>query len=314
MTILHTRRNFLKILLKTTSLLAISSLLSPFKLFKRTNRLFAEPAISSKTNLLVLEGTDYKKLIREGFKNLGGIKKFVKPGNYVVIKPNASWSRTPVQAGNTNPDLLEETVRLCLEAGAKKVDVIDHTCDNWKSAFKVSGIGSAVKRSRGNMICLNEENTFDLVNIDRAKILKKAEIATQVLDADCFINMPIAKDHGAARLTMAMKNYMGIVKDRGIFHTAGLNQCIADINSYKQPDLVIMDCTRILLTNGPKGPGEVKVLNKVVFGTNNVSVDSLGTTYFGLKPNDIEYITIANQMGIGSSALNKFNIIEKTIS
>lgn len=293
----YTRREFLKIAVKGAALLAISPLLS---------------AETKEPDLYVLEGTDYKRLVQEVFNSLGGVSKFVKPGDYVVIKPNAAWSRTPEQAATTHPDLVSETVKLALDAGARRVDVIDHTCDNYKSAFKITGIEEAVRQAGGNMIALNEADTFTEVNIEKAKILKKAKIASQVLKADCFINMPIAKVHGASILTMSMKNYMGIVKDRLTFHIRGLHQCIADISSFVKPDLIILDCTRILTSRGPKGPGDVKILNKIVVGTDPVAVDSLGATFFGLKPSDIDHIKIASSMGIGRSDIENLNVLQKT--
>jgi len=288
----YTRRDFLKTLLKGASLFALSTLADPMRIFHKSGKIFAENLLSP--DLYVIEGTDYKKLIREGFNAIGGINKFVKKGDYVVLKPNAAWSRKPEEAGNTHPDLVAETIRVCLEAGAKKVDVIENSCDNCRSSFKISGIEEAVKNAGGKMISLSETNTFKETEIPLAKILKKAEIASQVFEADCFINMPIAKSHGSSTLTMSLKNHMGIVKDRGFFHANGLNQCIADINTLIKPNLTIMDCTRILLTRGPKGPGDVKILNKVIFGTDQVAIDSLGATYFGLKPHEIGHIKIAS--------------------
>ena len=304
------RRTFLKTALFLSSTFLLSPLLSFNKFFGNKHNLFADPP---KYDLFELEGTNYNKLIQEGFKLNGGISKFVKPGYHVVIKPNASWERTPEQAANTNPELLAETIRLCKEAGAKKIDVIDNPCDNWKNAFKISGIKAAVKEGGGKLIPLNESDTFTQINIEKAKILKTVNIATQILEADCFINMPIAKVHSAATLTMSMKNYMGVVKDRRSFHTKGLLQGIADISSYMKPDLIIMDCTRILTTHGPKGPGDVKVLNKIIVGKDHVAVDSLGSTYFGLKPSDIGYITIASDMNIGNSDLKSLQILRKKI-
>lgn len=307
---LYTRREFLKLLLGSASLFGLSGFLSQFRLFKTQDRLLAE---TKEPDLYVLEGTDYKKLIREGFNCIGGINKIVKQGSYVVIKPNAAWERKPEEAANTHPDLVEETVRLCLEAGASKVDVIDHTCDNWRNSFKISGVEEAVKKAGGKMISLSESNTFTDVTIENAKVLKKAKVASQVLYADFFINMPIAKDHGSATLTMAMKNYMGIVKDRWSFHLRGLHQCIADISSFAKPNLIIMDCTRILTTHGPKGPGDVKVLNKIVIGKDHVAVDSFGATLFGFKPHDIGHIKIASEMKIGRSDIENMNIVYKSV-
>jgi len=304
------RRDFLKYAISGASLLALNSIPLSEKLFGQTKDVFAE---INPHELYELEGSDYKKLIREGFDCCGGIKTFVKPGDYVVLKPNAAWSRKPEEAGNTHPDLVSETVKLCRDAGAKKVDIIDHTCDNSKSSFKISGIEEAVKNAGGNMVSLSEGDHFAEVTIPNGKILKKTLVAKQVLNADCFINMPIAKDHGSATLTLCMKNHMGIVKDRGYFHVNGLHECIADISSFIKPDLNIMDCTRILLDHGPKGPGRVKTLNKVIFGINQVAVDSLATTYFGLKPKDIGYIRIAETMGIGKTDVENFKITQKKI-
>lgn len=306
-----TRREFLKQIAMGAAVMAASNALAPIKLFGAKENVLSGV---EKTKLNVFSGKDYTQLIRQGFEEIGGIEKFVGKNSYVVIKPNASWSRTPEQAGNTHPLLVSETIKLCLQAGAKKVDVIDHCCDNYKSAFKISGIAQAVKQAGGKMIALSTADTFREVTIPKAKQLKNAAVAEQLLDADCFINMPIAKDHSAATLTMAMKNYMGVVKDRWVFHSKDLHQCIADISSFIKPNLVIMDCTRILLTNGPKGPGKVKILDKIVMGTDHVAVDALGTTYFGLKPNDIKYLKIAGQMGIGQADLNKIQVVEKQIA
>ncbi len=306
----YTRREFLKQLAAGVALAAVGSLAGPKRIFGKTDKLVAE---SAQSELYVLEGTDYARLLQQAVEALGGINKYVKKGSYVVIKPNASWSRTPEEAGNTHPVLVAEMIKLCREAGAAKVDVIDHACDNYKSAFRISGVEEAVKKAGGKMIALSEGDNFSPVRIAKARKLKKADVAKQILAADCFINMPIAKDHSAATLTMAMKNYMGVVKNRWAFHQQGLNQCIADISSFVKPDLVLMDCTRILLTNGPKGPGEVKVLNKIVAGHDHVAVDAFGTTLFGLKPEKIEYIRIAGEMGIGQADLEKIKVIEKKI-
>lgn len=306
----YTRREFLKASLKGVSFLALSTILSSKGISYGENLL---PSKKEEPDLYVIEGTDYKKLIDEVFNVLGGIKKFIKQGDYVVIKPNTAWERTPEQAGNTHPDLVEETVRLCLSAGARKVDVIDHTCDNAENSFKISGVGEAVKRAGGNMISLADVKTFKEVSIEKAKIIKKAHVAAQILEADFFINMPIAKTHSSATLTMGMKNHMGLVKDRLIFHIRGLHQCIADISVFVKPDLIIMDCTRILLTNGPKGPGDVKILNKIVIGKDQVAVDSYGATLFGYKPLDIGHIRIAEEMGIGRADLENLKIEQKNI-
>lgn len=306
------RRDFIKRMFLAAVTVAAGSIILPQRLAVWAEQI-ALKAKKKIPDLVVLHGKDYRKLIQKGFEDFGGIGNFIKKGSYVVIKPNASWSRTPEQAANTNPVLVSELIKLCRQAGASKVVAIDHSCDNYKSSFKINGVAHAVKEAGGEMISLGAADSFAHVALPKAKKLKNAAIAKQILEADCFINMPIAKVHSAATLTMAMKNYMGVVKDRWAFHSQGLHQCIADISSFVTPDLVIMDCTRILVTNGPKGPGEVKVLDKVVFGTNHVSVDALGATYFGFKPDDIKYIKIAAEMGIGNPNLEELKIVKRDV-
>ena len=304
------RREFLKTVSKAALTATGSLLIRP--LFPNIAPVLS--ASPETTDLFVVEGTDYRALVREGFKQMGGIQRFVKKGDSVVIKPNAAWSRTPEQAANTHPDIVAEVVRVCKEAGAGKVEVIEHPCDNYKSSFRISGFEEAVEKAGSRLYSLSETQGFSTVNLPEAKILKKPDVATQILNADCFINMPIAKSHGSARLTMAMKNHMGAVKDRRIFHTTDLDQCIADISSFLRPDLTIMDHTRVMTTRGPKGPGNVVILNKVVFGTDQVAIDAYGTSLFGMKPDDLGYLRAAKEMNLGITDLDKINIKNTKLS
>jgi len=240
--------------------------------------------------------------------------RFLKPGGKVVIKPNAAWSRTPEQAADTNPVLISELIYACRKAGAGEIIAVENPCDNYKSAFRISGIESAVKAAGAKMIPLVETGDFTAVTIPRGKVLKFAQVGKKILEADLYINIPIAKVHKSAGLTMAMKNHMGAVKDRWFFHKNDLHQCIADISSYLRPDLTILDCTRILTTRGPKGPGDVKVLDRVIMGTDQVAIDSYGATLFGMNPGDIGYLKAAGAMGLGVTDLSAIRVKEHSIS
>lgn len=86
-------------------------------------------------------------MLDKALEALGGIGKYIKKGQKVVIKPNIGWDRTPELAGNTNPELIKALVKKCFEAGAEKVTVFDHTCDNWQKCYETSGIAAAVKEA-----------------------------------------------------------------------------------------------------------------------------------------------------------------------
>lgn len=298
------RRRFLKILA------AAGMLSSP--LARRVLAALPEAPAAEGTDfdLLVVSGKDYPRLVREALSRLGFPGRFLKPGMKVVIKPNAAWSRTPEQAATTHPLIVAETVKACRDAGVKSVEVVENPCDNHQSCFRVSGIKEAVEKAGARMIALSEEKDFVPVVLPGAKTLRKTAISRRILEADLLINLPIAKDHGAATLTMAMKNHMGAVEERFAFHKLDLHQCIADICTRLKPQINLLDCTRILLTKGPKGPGQVKVLDRIVAGTDQVAVDSFAAGYFGLKPADLGYLVAAQKMGLGKTDLSTIKVKE----
>ncbi|MBU1863674.1 MAG: DUF362 domain-containing protein [Candidatus Omnitrophica bacterium] len=292
------RRNFLKTLLS----FLIAFFFSPRKLLSVSTTPPAGNVIS------VAQGKNKSELIQAALHPLGGIERWIQKGSSVVIKPNAAWSRLPEEAANVHPELLESLIGMCYKAGARTVQVIDHTCDNPLSALKVNQIKAAVSGTKAKLHALGDEKDFVTIDVPRGKKLKKVDVAKEIIEADVFINMPIAKVHGAATLTVGMKNHMGAIKDRWFFHTHGLHQCIADVSTVLQPDLIVVDATRLLLTNGPKGPGKVRIEDKVIVGTDQVAVDSYAATLFGYRGADIDHIQKAYELGLGEIDLEKITI------
>ncbi len=259
------------------------------------------------------QGTNYAQLVGDTIQALGGMKKFVNAGEVVVVKPNMAWDRPPEMAANANPAVVRQVVELCLEAGAKQVKVLDYTCDDARKAYATSGIQAAVEGLKDPRAVMQfvDERGFVEVQIEKARALKKWSFYKDILEADRFINIPVAKQHSEARLTMCLKNMMGAIGPwRGRIHV-GLHQNIADMNLILRPDLHVLDATRILLRNGPKGGRieDVAVKNLVFAGTDPVALDALGTELFGMKPADIGYITRAHQAGRGEMDLGKIKII-----
>jgi uncharacterized protein (DUF362 family) len=259
------------------------------------------------------QGINYAHLVGDTIQALGGMKKFVNPGEVVVVKPNMAWDRTPELAANAHPLVVRQVVELCLEAGAKKVKVLDHTCDDARKAYDSSGIKAAVEGLKDPRAVVEfvDNRRFVELAVERAKALRKWYFYKDILEADRFINIPVAKQHSEARLTMCLKNMMGAIGGwRGRIHV-GLPQNIADMNLVLRPDLHVLDATRILLRNGPKGGKveDVEVRNLVFAGTDPVALDALGTTLFGLKPTDIGHIVKSHQSGRGEMDLNKIKVI-----
>ncbi len=243
-------------------------------------------------------------------KGCGGIERFVRKGSKVYLKPNIGWAREPQDAANTNPELIEYLIRLCYKAGAKEVKIYENTCDNYVYCFQKSGIKEAAERAGAKLYAADTKQYYTSIAVPKGKALKNVEIVKYLQEADVFINVPIAKTHSAARYTLGMKNMMGVVFDRGQWHKAGLDQCIADFMTVVKPQLTIVDATRILTTGGPKGPGQVKELNTLVASMDFVAVDAYAATLFGAGGVNVPHIKLAGDMGLGVADLSRVKVVK----
>jgi uncharacterized protein (DUF362 family) len=271
------------------------------------------PAQTPEALLVKAQGSNYPHLVGDAIQALGGMKKFVNPGEVVVVKPNMAWDRTPELAANANPVVVRQVVELCLEAGAKQVKVLDNSCDDARRAYESSGIKAAVEGLKDPRAVVEyvDERRFVELNIEKARALKKWYFYKDILEADRFINIPVAKQHSESRLTMCLKNMMGAIGGwRGRIHV-GLHQNIADLNLLLRPDLHVLDATRIMLRNGPKGGRleDVAVKNLLFAGTDPVALDAYGAGLFGLKPEDLGYVVKAHQAGRGEMDLTKIKVL-----
>ncbi len=127
-------------------------------------------------------------------------------------------------------------------------------------------------------------------------------------------DVPIAKHHGSARLTLGMKNMMGLVRNRSAMH-GNLGQSIADLNTLIKPKLTVVDAVRILMENGPSGGdlNDVKQLDTIVASADIVAADSYAASFFGMQPDNIPYIKNGAAMGLGRSDLASLKIEEISV-
>lgn len=258
----------------------------------------------------VAEGTDYPAITRKVINAVGGMKSFVKPGNVVVVKPNMGWDRSSELAANTHPQVVRTVVEECLAAGAKKVKIFDYTCNDSRRCYVNSGIEGVLKGMK-NVECKQIEPERFKKTVLNGQFLKEWELYDEALLADVYINVPVAKHHGLSKLTLGLKNVMGIMGgNRGYIHR-NLDVALADVNSHVKKHLTIIDATRILIAHGPQGGNiaDVKVLNKIIASTDTVAADAFATTLFGMKPSDIPVTVTAYKRGLGEMNLDKIKIV-----
>lgn len=279
------------------------------------SRIFPYSLISPVDNytLAAIKGGEPDVMFDEAIKALGGMKKFVKKGQTVVVKPNIGWDVSPDRAGNTNPLLVNRIIKHCFEAGAKDVYVFDHTCDNWNRCYSNSGIERSVKDAGGKIVSGANESYYQNVTVKQGKKLKNAKVHELILSSDVFINVPILKHHSSAELTIGMKNLMGVVWDRGYWHSNNLNQCISDFASFRKPDLTVVDAYYVMKKNGPRGVSkdDVITLKSQIVSTDIVAADAAAAKLFGADPSKIDYIKFASEMNVGVMDLDKISIYRK---
>jgi uncharacterized protein (DUF362 family) len=261
-----------------------------------------------------VRGTDCLNMVVKLLKPLGGIVAFVKPGHKVVVKPNIGWDRNPGQAANTHPLLVKSLVKLALDAGASKVMVFDRTCNDPRRCYANSGIAEAVESigDRRATCSFIDERKFVPVQIQKGQAITQWQFYKDALDADCYLNVPIAKHHSLSKLTLGLKNTMGVIGgNRGEIHLS-IGQKLADLNTVIRPKLTIIDATRVLLRHGPQGGNldDVKVLDTLIASTDPVAADAYATTLFDLKPDALDSTRAAFALGLGEMDLKRVQVVQ----
>ncbi len=276
--------------------------------------LLAAPALAADgPPLAVRRGKEIPKLVRDTIGALGGMAKFVKPGSVVVVKPNIGWDRTMELAANTHPEVVRTLVELCLEAGAKKVRLFDRTCNDPRRCYTQSGIAAAVAAVKSDRVELEhmDPRAYREVAIKGGKAFPTWEFYQPALEADVFINVPIAKHHSISRLTLAMKNLMGVIGgSRGKLHT-DIAEALADINSVLTSSLTVIDATRILVANGPQGGRieDVRRLDTLIASPDIVAADAYAATLFDIKPEEVPSIVAGAHRGLGVMDLKRARMV-----
>jgi len=287
-----------------------SGILLAEPVFRITSELLAAEAVTPM--LCVGTGKDYSSLVASVLQPLGTIAAVVKPGDQVVVKPNIGWDRRPEQGANTHQEIVRAVVELALQAGAKTVMVFDRTCNEKRRCYVNSGIKAALDTIDSRKVKFShiDKRKFVPVTIEKGKSINKWSFYKDALQADCYINLPVAKHHSLAKLTLGLKNTMGVIGgNRGKIH-ADMGQNLADLNTVIRSHLTIIDATRILLRNGPQGGNikDVRVLDTVLASPDPVAADAYATTLFGFKPEEIDSTRAATEMGLGEMNLDRMDI------
>jgi len=262
---------------------------------------FSVPEAGKK--IAIATGDDRIKTVNAALKALGGIESFVKKGDRVLIKVNASFATPPSLCATTNPELLAQVTRLCLGAGAEAVVVTDNPINNPESCFALSGIRDAAQSSGAHLI-MPVESLFGDITVPGSNLIRNWPVFSGAFKrATKLIGIAPVKDHHRAGASMSMKNWYGFMGGRrNLFHQ-DIHTFIKDLALMVTPTLVILDGMFSMISNGPTGGSisDLKQTRTIIVGTDQVAADAAGAALLGKTPSDLPFIAKAEQAGAGTS-------------
>ncbi len=272
-----------------------------------------------KSRVVVVRGKDPEKMLRAAMRVFKELQGEIK-GKKVVLKPNMSFNNPDKWGNNTSPGVARAVARLCQELGAGSITAVDHTMGAKGKSIQASGVGPALQEVKGvQVISADDKEGYVKKRIPGGKQLKTALVPRALAEAQLLINVPVAKQHTATKVSLGLKNLMGLVWDRAHFHEMiNLHQGIADLALLLRPRLTVIDATRVMVSNGPQGPGKVEVLDTLLVSTDPVAADAvaLGLTQWGaraLSPGDVAHIQAAALLGLGNADLGKIKVVSKRV-
>jgi uncharacterized protein (DUF362 family) len=294
-----TRRTTLKRLLWMSGSVAVStvagwSLGQKFATAKELDKGFIVEGIGLQDGYSIME------LTKKVFDAAGGISQFISRGDVVALKPNFSWARRPELAATSNPELLQSVIRLCLDAGAKKVRIVDNTIHDARRCFAVTEAGRVAKETNADLVYPRSTLMKDMKIHGRR--LDVWPVFVPLIEADKVINMPIAKHHSLSSLTIGMKNWIGGVGGRRSALHQDIHQTVVDLAQFFKPTLILVDAINILIRNGPSGgsPADVAAKNTLILSNDPVAADAKAAMLFGHKPEKLGFIQLAQEQGLGT--------------
>lgn len=254
--------------------------------------------------------------VEKMFSSLGGLKKLIPgevEGSTVLLKPNLCLPHPPAAATTTSPELIDALCSYLAERKVKRIIITDHTLQKAESFKENALVKVGDKYKQAKVIVANEQRLYEPVEVE-GKVLKKTELMKTLDRADLIVNVATAKNHSATRVSLAIKNLMGVIWDRSAFHTKlDLHQAIADLALAVRPGLSIIDASRVLLNGGPVGPGPITKDNRIFASIDMLALDSVvtGRYDFGgktLSAKEVPHLRAAYDNAVGEIDIKKIDV------
>lgn len=262
------------------------------------------------SNLYIMYGNEEINMVQSIMHKMNIVEKIKKlglPNPLIGIKPNLVVAQPAEWGATTSPTLVTGVVKYLKNHGLHNIVIMESSWlgEDTNKAYRICGYEK-----------IRDTYEVKLVNLKKDKVREIAlhnvlfHICEQVLQVDYLINMPVLKAHSQTKLTCALKNLKGCIPDqeKRRFHLLGLHKPIAYLNQIIKPHLIIVDGIVGDLTH-EEGGNPVR-MDMVIAGHDPVLVDSYVAELIGYAAEEIEYIKIAAQLGVGQTAILPEKIIE----
>lgn len=254
---------------------------------------------------------EVESAVKRVMSELGGLPRFVSPGQTVLIKPNLLSDRTPDCAVTTHPQVVRALIRLIKQVGARPV-----MADSSAEAVKVGSVWEKTGYAK-----LSGEESVPLINLEHAGSKgfdvggMRFSVAKPVLEADVVINVPKLKTHILTVITNAVKNMYGAMPGyqkamlhKRYAHPARFGEFLAALYSTVPPALTLCDAVVGMHGDGPSGGDPVR-LGFLAGSTDGVALDAVACKLLGVDMRIVPYFRRLRQLGVGESDLKNIDLI-----
>lgn len=250
------------------------------------------------------------------FEVLGGLKSFLPKDpakSTVLLKPNLCLPHKESMGTTTSVELVDSFCDYLTANKVRKIIIADHTLQQAERFKQHEIVKLGEKYPSATIILANEQRLYQPVPVE-GKVLKEVETLKLIPKVDLIINLATAKHHTASHVTLAIKNLMGLIWDRSVFHTQmDLQQAIADLALAIRPQLNIIDASRVLLNGGPTGPGPIQKENRLFASRDILAVDSIVAARYNfggknMSSKEIPHLRAAYQNGVGEIDPQKIQV------
>lgn len=267
------------------------------------------PSSTMPPRVALVRCEDYKarrvwEAVGRGLDLLGGAKKFVRPGEQILLKPNLLVAAAPVKLVTTHPAVFTAVARHLRAAGAS-LSYGDSPAVGppGVTAWRAELASAAAQLD----IPLADFSKGVKVSFPEGRLAKRFTIAAGALAADGIVSLPKLKTHGLTRMTGAVKNQLGCVPGflKAEWHARmpdveHFSQMLVDLNRLLQPRLYVMDAIVAMEGNGPRS-GDPRPMSAVLLSSDPVALDATACRMINLNPALVPTITWGERHGLGSA-------------